>query len=101
MLARSFNRAARAETAPHNHQQVWIRANGEMPDDPLLHVCAVTYASDMTLLDSTVNDSHGPAARRFGTAPASTCHTSCITCLLCDGSDAPATAATQPGGPVG
>ena len=35
-------------------QQVWIRANGEMPDDPLLHVCAVTYASDMTLLDSVL-----------------------------------------------
>ena len=23
-----------------------------MPDDPLLHVCLMTYASDMTLLDS-------------------------------------------------
>jgi acyl-CoA thioesterase II len=38
----------------HNHQQVWFRAKGEMPDDPLLHVCAVTYASDMTLLDSVL-----------------------------------------------
>jgi acyl-CoA thioesterase-2 len=37
-----------------NTQQVWVRANGEMPDDPLLHVCAVTYASDMTLLDSAL-----------------------------------------------
>jgi acyl-CoA thioesterase II len=37
-----------------NRQQVWIRANGEMPDDPLLHVCAVTYGSDMTLLDSAL-----------------------------------------------
>ena len=35
-------------------QQVWLRANGDMPDDPLLHVCAVTYASDMTLLDSVL-----------------------------------------------
>ena len=33
---------------------MWFRANGEMPDDPLLHVCAVTYASDMTLLDSAL-----------------------------------------------
>jgi acyl-CoA thioesterase-2 len=41
-------------TAPSNKQQVWFRANGEMPDDPLLHVCAVTYASDMTLLDSVL-----------------------------------------------
>jgi acyl-CoA thioesterase II len=42
------------DKAPHNHQQVWIRASGELPDDPLLHVCAVTYASDLTLLDSVL-----------------------------------------------
>ena len=35
-------------------QQVWFRANGQLPDDPLVHVCAVTYASDMTLLDSAL-----------------------------------------------
>ena len=34
--------------------QVWMRADGLLPDDPLLHVCAVTFASDMTLLDSTL-----------------------------------------------
>jgi acyl-CoA thioesterase II len=45
---------ANGEAAPRNNQQVWIRANGEMPNDPLLHVCAVTYASDMTLLDSVL-----------------------------------------------
>ena len=33
-------------------QQVWIRADGPLPDDGLLHACVVTYASDMTLLDS-------------------------------------------------
>jgi acyl-CoA thioesterase-2 len=32
----------------------WIRADGELPDDELLHVCLVTYASDMTLLDSVL-----------------------------------------------
>ncbi len=37
---------------------VWLRADGELPDDPLLHVCLVTYASDMTLLD-TVLLAHG------------------------------------------
>ncbi len=31
---------------------VWLRVNGELPDDPLLHVCLMTYASDMSLLDS-------------------------------------------------
>jgi acyl-CoA thioesterase-2 len=32
--------------------QVWMRADGVLPDDPLLHVCVLTYASDMTLLDA-------------------------------------------------
>jgi acyl-CoA thioesterase-2 len=40
--------------------RVWMRADGELPDDPLLHVCAVAYASDMTLLDSTLM-AHGRA----------------------------------------
>jgi len=29
-----------------------MRAYGRLPDDPLLHVCVLTFASDMTLLDS-------------------------------------------------
>jgi acyl-CoA thioesterase-2 len=33
-------------------QQVWMRADGTLPDDPMLHACVVAYASDMTLLDS-------------------------------------------------
>jgi acyl-CoA thioesterase II len=36
----------------------WIRANGTLPDDPMLHACVLTYASDMTLLDTTVRP-HG------------------------------------------
>ncbi|GAB3985556.1 acyl-CoA thioesterase II [Actinoallomurus acanthiterrae] len=39
---------------------VWLRVAGELPDDPLLHVCLMTYASDMTLLD-TVLLNHGLA----------------------------------------
>jgi acyl-CoA thioesterase-2 len=35
-------------------QKVWLRADGVLPDDPTLHACIVTYASDMTLLDTTV-----------------------------------------------
>jgi len=34
--------------------EVWLRVDGELPDDPLLHVCLMTYASDMTLLDSVL-----------------------------------------------
>ena len=35
-------------------QDVWIRANGTLPDDPLLHACVVAYASDLTLLDTAM-----------------------------------------------
>jgi len=33
-------------------QDVWIRANGALPDDELIHACVVAYASDLTLLDT-------------------------------------------------
>jgi acyl-CoA thioesterase-2 len=36
------------------HQRVWLRADGRLPDDPVLHACVLTYASDMTLLDTTL-----------------------------------------------
>ncbi len=36
------------------HQRVWLRADGHLPDDPVLHACIVTYASDMSLLDTTL-----------------------------------------------
>ena len=35
-------------------QQLWMKADGKLPDDPLLHVCVVAYASDMTLIDPVV-----------------------------------------------
>jgi acyl-CoA thioesterase-2 len=35
-------------------QRLWMRTDGRLPDDPLLHVCIVAYASDMTLLDPVV-----------------------------------------------
>jgi acyl-CoA thioesterase-2 len=35
-------------------QHVWLRADGRLPDDPILHACVLTYASDMTLLDTTL-----------------------------------------------
>ena len=33
---------------------MWIRADGTLPDDPVLHACIVTYASDMSLLDTAL-----------------------------------------------
>ncbi|MGA9279462.1 acyl-CoA thioesterase [Ilumatobacter sp.] len=35
-------------------QHVWLRANGALPDDDVLHACILTYASDMTLLDTAL-----------------------------------------------
>jgi acyl-CoA thioesterase-2 len=40
---------------PDAHQQVWFRADGKLPDDPLLHAAVVTYASDMTMYDAILH----------------------------------------------
>jgi acyl-CoA thioesterase II len=34
------------------YQRLWIRADGELADDPLLHACVAAYASDMSLFDT-------------------------------------------------
>jgi acyl-CoA thioesterase-2 len=39
---------------PTGRQLVWIRADGTLPDDPVLHTCVVAYASDYTLLGSSL-----------------------------------------------
>ncbi|HEY1282237.1 MAG TPA: acyl-CoA thioesterase II [Acidimicrobiales bacterium] len=44
----------RRHRTPQPRQRVWMRADGDLPDDPVLHACVVTYASDMTLLDTTL-----------------------------------------------
>jgi acyl-CoA thioesterase-2 len=33
-------------------QRLWLRADGILPDDPLLHTCVAAYASDMSLFDT-------------------------------------------------
>jgi len=35
-------------------QNTWIRANGPLPDDPVLHQAVLAYASDFTLLDTAL-----------------------------------------------
>ncbi|WP_310963747.1 acyl-CoA thioesterase [Nocardioides terrisoli] len=35
-------------------QRLWIRVNGRLADEPLLHQAAFTYASDMTLLGASL-----------------------------------------------
>ena len=32
--------------------QVWLRTTGTLPENPVLHTCMFTYASDMTVLDT-------------------------------------------------
>jgi acyl-CoA thioesterase II len=43
----------RREGALEARQRVWMRADGTLPDDPMLHACVATYASDLTLLDTS------------------------------------------------
>ena len=47
------------ENQPH---RIWMKADGVLPDDPTLHLCVVTFASDLNLLDSVLIR-HGMAAR--------------------------------------
>jgi acyl-CoA thioesterase-2 len=46
--------AERDSSLRTNQNLVWLRVDGELPDEELLHVCLMTYASDMTLLDSVL-----------------------------------------------
>ncbi len=55
------------------HQRVWMRIAGALPDSPLLHACALTYASDLTLLDSVLSW-HGEVWGPDGFAGASLDH---------------------------
>jgi acyl-CoA thioesterase-2 len=50
--------AARDPALRTTRNLIWLRVDGELPEDPLLHVCLMTYASDMTLLDSVLTG-HG------------------------------------------
>ena len=42
-------------------ENMWFRANGTLPDDPVLHQCVVAYASDISVLDTSLRP-HGAAA---------------------------------------
>jgi acyl-CoA thioesterase-2 len=41
-----------------NHNRVWMKSDGPLPDDPALHVATMGYASDTTVLDSIIT-THG------------------------------------------
>jgi acyl-CoA thioesterase-2 len=45
-----------------SQQQVWFRHTDPLPDDPVLHICALAYLSDLTLLGSA--QVHHPEERK-------------------------------------
>ena len=50
-------------TASDEPMRLWMRADGTLPGDRLLHVCLLTYASDLTLLGSVVARHEPPSGR--------------------------------------
>lgn len=42
------------EKLPDGRMNIWIKASAKLPDDPALHLCALAYASDFSLLDATM-----------------------------------------------
>ncbi|WP_344614603.1 acyl-CoA thioesterase II [Dactylosporangium salmoneum] len=56
-----------------DRQRVWMRLDGKLPDDPVLHTCVLTFASDLTLLDSVLS-THGAVWGPGGFAGASLDH---------------------------
>ncbi|MCC6224887.1 MAG: acyl-CoA thioesterase II [Microthrixaceae bacterium] len=46
-------------------QNVWFRANGILPDDPVLHAVVATYASDLTVLDTSLQPHGGSGLGRI------------------------------------
>ncbi len=55
-LCDPLNRPPREWREPTGY--AWLRADGRLPDEPMLHACVLAYASDMTLLDTAVRP-HG------------------------------------------
>ncbi|MCW2620409.1 MAG: tesB [Frankiales bacterium] len=40
---------------PVERSLIWMKADGRLPDDPLVHVCATAWASDYTLIDAATS----------------------------------------------
>ena len=49
-LGRHFNKSERSPLPAR--QDIWMRANGRLPDDPAIHRAIVAYLSDLTLIDT-------------------------------------------------
>jgi acyl-CoA thioesterase-2 len=53
-MRRAVGRSMFNATPKEPVQHVWIRATGKLPNDPTLHKCVLAYASDLTLLDTSL-----------------------------------------------
>jgi acyl-CoA thioesterase-2 len=58
---------AQPRTGSAVRDQLWMRADGVLPDDDLLHICVLAYASDLTLLWAVVAP-HGHVLGQDGMA---------------------------------
>ncbi len=62
----SSARSSRATRCSHGgqppRQAFWVRANGKLPDAPLLHACVLAYASDFSLLSTALLSARGLVA---------------------------------------
>jgi acyl-CoA thioesterase II len=59
--------------ADEHSNLVWVRVTETLPDDPLLHVCLMTYISDLTLLETALLE-HGVSWLDDGVSGASLDH---------------------------
>jgi len=58
---------------PTTRQRVWLRSAEPLGDDPLMHVCALAYASDLFLISSALRP-HRMTLRQSGVSAASLDH---------------------------
>lgn len=63
-----------ADEAHPARARIWVRVDGEFPDDPVLQQAAFVYASDLTLLGAALVP-HGLTLNSPGVQPASLDHT--------------------------
>jgi len=50
-----------SDREPSEHEQLWVRANGPLGDEPMLHTAIATFLSDLTLV-GTILRRHGISA---------------------------------------
>ena len=52
----------------HPRQLTWFKAKDQLPDDPLLHACALTYITDLTLTRTAHMPLNNPQSRQLGSS---------------------------------